>query len=229
MKYNDGLQNAGRTPTLWIVLRGQVHTFVGSAIAGVVAVTNTEYQKNGKWSNTTYDLELAEGAIPCYLLAPMHGQVWPENDRLVAYERFMREFEVTLSFEAFDAALLRDFPKGHARMIEGEKALESLDASGTGETELVEITTSQSARRNPHSDINVVTPDGRSWVVAHEAEKGTEIAGVCKLVDVKSSPGYHGGTTLLWRFLFSSYWSLETWGKLSTSMIQIIKVAAFMI
>ena len=196
-EYNDGLKNAGRTPKLWIVHRGQVHIFGGEAISGIVAVSSTGYEKKGKWSNTTYQLELVEGATPCYLLAPMHGQVWPENDRMVAYERFMREFKVTLSFESFDAALLRDYPRSHGRMVEGEKALESLDASQSGEAELVEISTGKSCNRNPHSDVRVTAPDGRSWVVAYEAPTGTEVPGVCKLVDVKHRPGYRGGPTTL--------------------------------
>ncbi len=194
--YNDGLKNAGRTPKLWIVHRGQVHTFMGSAIPGVVAVTSTSYQKNGKWSNTTYHLELAEDATPCYLLAPMHGQVWPENDRMVAYERFMREFGATLSFESFDIALRRDYPRSRARMIEGEKATESLDTSGSGEAEMVEISTCKSCNRNPHTDVRIVAPDGRFWVIAHEAAEA-EIPGVCKLIEIKQTPGYRGGTTTL--------------------------------
>lgn len=158
---------------------------------------NTAYEKSGKWSNTTFGLELAESAVPCYMLAPMHGRTWPENDRGVAYERFMREFKVALSFEAFDAALLRDYPTSHARMVAGEKALESVDASGSGEAELVEISTGKSCSRNPHSDVRVTAPDGRSWVVAYEAPTGMEILGVCKLVDTKHRPGYKGGTTTL--------------------------------
>lgn len=195
--YNDGLQNAGRTPKLWVVLRGQIHTFTGSAIAGVVAVSSTEYEKKGKWSSTTYRLELTDGVTPCYLLAPMHGQVWPENDRMSAYRRFMQEFKVTISFEVFDATLLRDYPDSHARMLEGEKALESLDTPQVGDTELVEISTSQPNNRTPHDDVRVSAPDGRSWIVAYNAPKGTEIPCVCKLVETKYTPGYRGGTDTL--------------------------------
>lgn len=195
--YNDGLKSAGRTPKLWIVHRGQIQRFSGVPITGLVAVLSTSYEKGGKWSNTTYQLELVEGATACYLLAPMHGQVWPENNRMAAYRRFMKEFGVTLSFEAFDAALVRDYPKSRGRMIEGEKALESLDTAQIGEADLVEISTSKSCNRNPHDDVRVTAPDGRSWIIAHEAPVGMEIPSVCKLTDKKHTPGYNGGMTTL--------------------------------
>ncbi len=193
-KYNDGLLNAGRTPKLWIVHRGQIHNFVGWAIDGVVAVTGTRYEKNGKWSNTTFQLELADGAVGCRMVAPMHGQTWPMNDRMEAYKSFMQEFGVTLSFEVFDEALLCDYPNSHARMVAGEQALESL--SPEGDSELVEISTSQSCNRNPHDDVRVTAPDGKSWVIAHEA-RTAEMVGVFKLTDRKHHPGYRGGTTTL--------------------------------
>ena len=64
--------------------------------------------------------------------------------------------------EAFDAALLRDYPSSHARMVEAEAAVESLDtAQSGGGAELVEISTSKSCNRNPHSDVRVTAPDGR--------------------------------------------------------------------
>ena len=195
--WNDGRLSAGRTPTLWIVHRGTIHTFSGDSICGVVAVTRTAYEKNGKWSNTTFDLALAEGATACNLSAPMHGRVWPENDRFTAYERFCREFGVTVSLDAFDAALGRDFRMARDRMLEGEKALESLDANGSGEAELVEITLGKSCARNPHPDVRVSAPDGRAWVVAHEAASGTEIPGVAQITGRKHHPGMRGGMDTL--------------------------------
>jgi hypothetical protein len=43
--YNDGLCNGSRTPKLWIVHKGQVHSFEGVAIPGVVAIATTSYEK----------------------------------------------------------------------------------------------------------------------------------------------------------------------------------------
>lgn len=196
-QYNDGLCDGNRFPRLWIVCRGQIHNFSRENIPGVVVVTASHYEKRGKWSNTTFDLALAEGAIPCRLLAPLHGKVWPENERMAAYERFMEEFKVTLSFDAFDVALLRDYPKARTRMIKGEEALESLDPAGSGGSELMEITVSKPNNRTPHRDVRVTTADGQSWVIACEAEKGVEIPGVCKLVDTRHTPGHRGGSTTL--------------------------------
>ena len=207
--YNDGLLPAGRTPHLWIVAGDIIHTFAGGNIPGTVAVGATHYEKNGKWSNTTYELVLADNATPCNMVAPMHGRVWPDNDRWTAYERFSKEYGIAVSFEAFDVALLRDYPRAHVRMVEGEKALESL--TPTGDSEMVSISTRQSCRRNPHSDVRVKSPDGREWVVAHEAPVSTSVEGIFRVVDVKHTPGYRGGVTTL-TFAVASGVSVEGYG-----------------
>lgn len=121
-KYNDGLRNGGRTPKLWIVHGGKIHTFKGGHIPGVVAVMATTFEKNGKWSNATYDLQMPDGACPVLLLAPLHGQVWQENSRRAAFERLA----LACSFEEFCSALERDFPNASKRMAEGDAALDAL-------------------------------------------------------------------------------------------------------
>lgn len=49
----------------WLLLRkeGRLHRFVGQTIPGVVAVVATQYTKQGKWSGTTYTLQLADGVV----------------------------------------------------------------------------------------------------------------------------------------------------------------------
>lgn len=195
-QYNDGLQNAGRKPNLWMVFQGKIHTFAGVGIPGIVAIASDSWKKAGKWSSTTYQLELPDSATPCLLLAAMHNRLWPENDRMTAYQRFMKEFSVVVSFDEFDTALARDYAEARERMIQGEQSLESIETE-TGLGEQVEISTYQPNNRTPHSDVRVKAPDGREWVIAHDAPKGTDIPGVCKLIDIKFTPGYRGGTTTL--------------------------------
>lgn len=193
-QWNNGRRSGRRYPTLWIVHRGQIHTFSGGAIPGVVAVLATKYEKNGNWSNTTFDLELAPGAVGCSILARLHQSIWPENTRQAAYERFCRDF-CAVSFAAFDAALARDFMQSRQRMVEGESVLASL--YGEDEAEFVEITIWSTPRRNPRADLLITAPDGRSWVVANEAPTGTEIPGVAKLTARRHNPGMRGGDDTL--------------------------------
>ena len=60
-EYNDGLQNAGRTPRLFLAMGGKAVKFEGRNIPGYCAVAKSHYTKNGKWSCTDYSLDLAVG------------------------------------------------------------------------------------------------------------------------------------------------------------------------
>ncbi len=60
--YNDGQGHRDRAAfAVLISADGAVTAFTGTSIPKLVAVTGREYVKNGKWSNTTYSLTLAEG------------------------------------------------------------------------------------------------------------------------------------------------------------------------
>lgn len=187
-----GLRSGDRTPVLWIAHNGKIHNFTGSNIPSVCVVESSHSSKNGKWSSTMYHLTLAKGAVACELLAPLHGQVWPENARFLAYERFINGHKVSLSFDAFDEALARDFPEARERMLAGEEALAALEEGDDAEAELREISTSAPSRDADLKDIKV-SHNGQTWVVAHEAPVGVEVVGVFRLVDVKKTPGFRGG------------------------------------
>ena len=76
--YNDGLCAAGRRPRLYLAKGGEVCKFSGENIPGFCAITTSQYEKRGKWSNTTYQLDLVPGVRPLYFLSPMHG-TWGDN------------------------------------------------------------------------------------------------------------------------------------------------------
>ena len=59
--WSDGIGSRGRNPFLLFVKGDEVIVFHGQNIPGVVVVRGTDYTKNGKWSHTTYRLELASG------------------------------------------------------------------------------------------------------------------------------------------------------------------------
>jgi hypothetical protein len=184
-EYNNGMLPGGRTPELWIVLNGTIHIFAGEHILGVAAITSSRFEKNGKWSNTTYQLELAPTAVPCLLLADLHCRVWEENSRQTAYSRFCKKFGVSVPFEHFDATLATRFPGSYQRMLEAEAALASIPTTDT----VVVVETKKMLSRYMHDDILVIHTDGRKWVIAHEAEVGTEIPDVARVLENR----YFGG------------------------------------
>lgn len=77
-KYNDGLCPGGRRPRLYLAKGGDVRKFIGEHIPEFCAVATAKYQKNGKWSNTDYTLDLAPGVRMLKFLSPLHG-TWGDN------------------------------------------------------------------------------------------------------------------------------------------------------
>lgn len=65
-KWTDKMGHRSRNAWLLLIHRDSIVVFRGKSIPGVVAVVDTRYEKNGKWSGSEYDLELAPGvrAIP---------------------------------------------------------------------------------------------------------------------------------------------------------------------
>lgn len=63
MKWTDGLTcGGGRNCLLVRLADGQVVEFTGSTIPGAAVVLTQDYEKNGKWSNTTFRLAVADTA-----------------------------------------------------------------------------------------------------------------------------------------------------------------------
>jgi hypothetical protein len=60
IEWDNQVGSRGREPFLLFVRGDQVLPFSGKDIAGVVVVKGTDYEKNGKWSHTTYRLQVAD-------------------------------------------------------------------------------------------------------------------------------------------------------------------------
>lgn len=61
LTYSDGIGSRSRRPWLLLIKGETIAAFKGENIPGTVVVRGTDYQKNGKWSHTTFRLELAQG------------------------------------------------------------------------------------------------------------------------------------------------------------------------
>ncbi len=61
VEWDDRQGHRDRKAWALLITTGRVLPFTGSSIPGMVAVLGTTYRKDGKWSHTTYRLELAAG------------------------------------------------------------------------------------------------------------------------------------------------------------------------
>ena len=73
IKWCDGLQHRGRTPSLFLCKEGVWVKFAGKPISGQLAILSSKDEKNGKWSNTSYDLAISASAVAVELLRPWDG------------------------------------------------------------------------------------------------------------------------------------------------------------
>lgn len=59
--WNNRIGHRGRSPHLWLRKAQRMYKFFGESIPDVCVVVGEDYTKEGKWSHTTYRLELAPG------------------------------------------------------------------------------------------------------------------------------------------------------------------------
>jgi hypothetical protein len=123
-RYCDKMLSGGRTPRLWFVKPdGSPVRFEGRTIPGVAVVVTSSYEKNGKWSGTTWYLTLGEGVRPVRMVAELHQKFC---DRWTSWEVLARHYEVPV--EAIRAVVSAEYPKGAARLDQVAADLVALQA-----------------------------------------------------------------------------------------------------
>lgn len=204
-KYNDGLESGGRHPRLYLVKNGKVEKFVGQNISDFCAVAAEQYKKNGKWSNTTYSLELAPGVRPLYFISPLHG-VWGDN--FTSWGEVMES--LGLSIEVVQGLIRAEYPTAAERFDKLDEFTLAIEVAGVT-TEIVIISFGSPTNRaisegyweSPKSS---KTSDGQAVTIAPFRGDGDndwyhpvviEPEG-SSILSAKHSPGMHGG-----------YWAIE--------------------
>lgn len=194
-EYNDGLCPGGRRPRLYLAKGSQVFKFVGMAISNVCAIAAQEYKKNGKWSNTTYKLEMAVGVRPLYFLSPMHG-TWGQT--LPSWGGAATE--LGLPIEVARRVIGEEYPTTAERL---DKVEQFILGSGSVEAEVVVVsfgspTNRQAADGFWDSQHRGRTADGRDVVVAPGPGQDWDSPLVveppgARVLSSRHSPGMHGG------------------------------------
>jgi hypothetical protein len=78
-QYNDKLGSRSRKVNLYLVHDGKISIFTGQNMPGIVAILRQKYTKDGKWSNTSYELLLKEGVIPVVVRQGWDSGTWAEG------------------------------------------------------------------------------------------------------------------------------------------------------
>ena len=195
-----------RSRSAWLLLidkEGHIHHFTGETIPGVVVVIGHDYEKAGKWSHTTFRMELAPGVRA---IAGMDG--W-ETGRFVEGLRDAVNYRQPIDRWADVANALgvtlteaRRFlqewrPKAAAKLDEVEDALASIDEHTGGDFEIVVVSFGAPTRRRreagfwswpvlvllDNQEIGRLVPEGSFYVPS----------GQVKLLAMETSSGFGGG------------------------------------
>ena len=204
--YNDKLESAGRSPRLYLAKGGEIHKFTGENIPGFCAIVTSQYKKDGKWSNTTYQLDLVPGVRPLHFLSPMHG-TWGDN--LGSWGEVAEALR--LPVEVAQSLIRSEYKETAERLDKLEEfalAIEAENKNKNYETETVVISFGSPNGRairdgyweKPKSS---QTSDGRAVTV--EPNSGGDWSNPvvveprkAKIISTRHSPGMHGG-----------YWAIE--------------------
>jgi hypothetical protein len=197
-EYNDGDKSAGRRPRLYLAKGGKVVKFGGSNIPEFCAIATSEYKKNGKWSNTTYQLDLVPGVRPLFFLSPMHG-TW--GDSLGSWGEVAKE--LALPVDVAQELIRVEYKSTAERLDKLEEFSLAIEAQGN-QTETVIVSFGSPTNREADEGFwetpkSSQTSDGKKVTV--EPGKGDDgwsqpvvIEPIgAKIFSSRSSPGMHGG------------------------------------
>lgn len=203
--YNDGLRPAGRNPRLYLAKGSEVKKFVGSNIPGFCAVATVRYEKRGRWSNTTYQLDLAIGVRPLYFLSPLHG-TW--GDDLASWGEVAEK--LGLPIEIAQKIVRTEYPETGTRLDKLEQ-FAAEQAGAESDTEVVVVSFGSPTNRliragywsqpksGQTSDARTVTIEPSKGEYGNDWHKPTVVEpDGAKIISSRHSPGMHGG-----------YWAVE--------------------
>ena len=170
VKFNDKLGHRGlyHKNVLAVVTAGIFVEFAGETIPGVVRVVRSDYSKNGKWSHSTWDCELAEGIV-----ATVHPQDWETGEYFnsatwpLAIAEFLRRFP-DLSGPTWEAAVERFIRATYAR------SASRLDAEASRSSEaapIAELIAAQEQLATAQRELARAKSEVGQLLAAREAEE----------------------------------------------------------
>lgn len=211
MEWSNKMLPRSRNPWLLFVSpAGEIHRFQGRSIPGIVAIAGHDFCKSGKWSGTTFRLEVAPG------VRVFDGADGWETDRFteglsaVVRHRVDRWMDVANALgvrRATAQAFLREWlPREAAELDQVEADLAALEASAGGEAEHLVVTFGHPRNRQREAgfwkwpvvisvaghEVGRLAPNPVSWGWSDPV-----ITGPVKLLSVVKGGGTGGGSVEL--------------------------------
>lgn len=91
--YNNGIRLDCTRPSLYFVKDSEAKKFKGKNIKDFCEVVASQYEKKGKWSNTTYQINISQGVRPICFFSPKHNS-W--GNKLDSWERVAKKLDIRM-------------------------------------------------------------------------------------------------------------------------------------
>lgn len=207
MEWSDGLEPRSRSRYLVLIPpdKNRIILFRGESVPGLAVVTHRQPVRDGKWSHTTYQIELGSGVAPLPLV-----EGWETGSILEGLEACGRRSRITSWPDVANAVgipipvamgWLRQFrPREAAALDRAVEELGALDTASTTGSEVVALsfggpTNRQRAAGFWDQPILVVDPSGAevgrlrpAGIGRYEVESGSVV-----LLDCRHIGGPGGG------------------------------------
>lgn len=194
--FNDGLLSGSRGNYMVIVTPEKC--FGGFKETCQVAVASTSYDKNGKWSNTTYEFETATNVAVIEYHANLHGKLFEEYstiDQLVG--AFIKVSGLMVDADSLIEILRDRHPKSIGRVEQKEKELEQVHSTVDDVREFSFGCPTNAQIRDGWWESPKSSPRDDCKFRLKDPEEGWRLDNVdsdkAKILDVSTSPGMHGG------------------------------------
>lgn len=128
-QWNDGQGSRNRQARCFVVApSGEVHRFTGQDIPGVVKVLGSDYEKRGKWSNSTYRCISPAGTVSLSWRQDWDtGETFPQDTWEEAFE-WLAAQAPQAKFKSFETLVRQEFGKIATKFDENKAALKSFEA-----------------------------------------------------------------------------------------------------
>lgn len=161
--WNDGMASRSRKCMLMLYVQNKIYKFAGSSIDGVCVVKSSSYNKNGKWSATTYEIQLGAG-----VKASGVTQGW-DSGRYIDHVETVQSMAKCLNLEGVQMSAVAEFikaelPQTWARHVEFNAKIDALEEAAEAANADAPIRYTYDYHRiNKRTGMNYLLIDGEVW------------------------------------------------------------------
>lgn len=204
LEWSNQIGSRGRKPWLLLIKGETIYVFTGENIPGVVAIVGNSYCKNGRWSENTFRLSIAEGVRTISGRAGWETGTFLEGLAAVTHQPTNRWVDVSnalgVSMSKTREWLLDNYPKAASKLDAIEDAIAAIDEAEPEGAETITVSFGSPTRRYRDMGfwdwpIVCTLPDGSVYTIKPENGWSSAISNSdrVKILSIEKTAGHGGG------------------------------------